>query len=260
MQVKNSNEKYLVPSLNSAGEILKYLSRARVRKATLSEISSNVNINKSTCYRILQTLVSMNFLTYDEKSKMFSLGPYLIVLGKRAEKFMDYMPTIKECMEEIVQLTNATCALVQRIDDKWFYMEKREPSTSIRVTINVGQRFKLTSGGTGKLFLAYMDREQQEKYINLLGLKKHTENTIVDKTLFMDELSSIREKGYAISIEEHVPGIDGVASPILDENGEVEMGLALIFLHTDHTKESVEEIGLLMKEKVKELSRKIYHQ
>lgn len=252
------DDKYTIPSLMSAGDILRYLSSYRVRKATLTEITKKLGINKSTCYRILQTLVNMRMVIYDPDTKTFSLGPYLIVLGKRAEEFLDYMPIVKEYLKEIVSITGSTCALVQRLENEWFYLAKEEPNASFRVTINVGQRFKLTSGSTGKLFLAYMNYDERQKIINNLGITKHTEKTIVDVEEFNKELLKIREQGYATSIEEHYLGIDGVAAPIIDSLGEVKMALTCILLHREHSEEQIKQIGEMLKVKTEEISKKIY--
>jgi IclR family transcriptional regulator, KDG regulon repressor len=258
MEQTKEDLKYTVPSLVSAGKILRFLSGYNHHRSTLIEISKKLEINKSSCYRLLNTLTQMKMLSFDQDTKTYSLGSYLVVLGKRAEDFIDYMPTVKEYLKLSVQTTNSTCALVENIDDEWIYLEKEEPSSPVRVTINIGQRFKINSGATGKLFLAYMDYEKQQNYINQLNLLPFTSQTIIEKQAFEKELNTIRNQGYSISLEEHYPGIDGVSVPIFDRKGQVQMAITSIIVHSDQTKVQLHVIAERLKELSKELSEKIY--
>ncbi|WHZ00893.1 IclR family transcriptional regulator [Neobacillus sp. YX16] len=250
--------KYIIPSLVSAGRIIRYLSSYRHNRSTLVEISKKLNINKSTCYRILLTLTEINLLSYDSDTKTYSLGPYLVVLGKRVEEFIDYMPIVKEYLKQAASITKSTCALVQKFDDEWVYIEKEEPLVPFRISISLGQRFKLTSGATGKLFIAYMDNEKQQEVINKTNLIAFTDKTITDRSAFEEELMKIRTEGYAISFEEHVAGIDGISVPILDRSGNVQMAITSVLVHNSNSQNTNIILAEKLKELSKELSEKIY--
>jgi DNA-binding IclR family transcriptional regulator len=55
-------------------------------------------------------------------------------------------------------------------------------------------------------------------YQNLV-LNKYTTNTITDLDSLMKELVKIREKGYAVDVEEHEQGVACIASPVFDHRG-----------------------------------------
>lgn len=258
MKKNVSNERYIVPSLISAGKILKYLSKNHHKQATLGELSQRLDINKSTCYRLLHTLTHMSYLNYDIETKTYSLGSYLVVLGKKAEEFIDYIPIVKKYLKQFVLLTKNTTALVQRIGNEWVYVDKEEPSTPVRVTINIGQSFKLNSGATGKLFLAYMEPRERERIIDELGLIPFTDKTITDREEFNRELEKVRKKNYSVSLEEHYPGIDGISVPIFDRHGKVQMAITTVVVHTKKNKKEFEQIAESLKEMANELSEKIY--
>jgi IclR family transcriptional regulator, KDG regulon repressor len=250
--------KYIIPSLVSAGKILRYLSSNKHNRATLGEISKKLGINKSTCYRLLLTLTEIKLLNYESDTKTYSLGPYLVVLGKRAEEFIDYMPLVKEYLKHAAKVTNSTCALVQQIDDEWVYMEKEEPLVPFRISINIGQKFKLTSGATGKLFIAYMDYHKQQEIVNEYGLTAFTNNTITEKSAFEEELMKIRSQGYSLSFEEHYAGIDGISVPIFDRTGKVQMAITSILVHNSNAQKENILLAEKLKHLTKELSEKIY--
>jgi IclR family transcriptional regulator, KDG regulon repressor len=245
--------KYIIPSLVSAGSIIRYLSSYKHNRSTHGEISKKLNINKSTCYRILITLTEINLLSYDSDTRTYSLSPNLVVLGKRVEEFIDYMPIVKEYLKQAANITKSTCALVQPFDDDWVYIEKEEPLVPFRISISIGQRFKLFSGATGKLFIAYMDYEKQQEILNNSSLKAFTDKTITDKSAFEEELMKIRAQGYSISFEEHVSGIDGISVPIFDRSGKVKMAITAISVHKPTSKDT----NIMLAEKLKELSMEL---
>ena len=82
--MENKNVRSEVPALESTIKILEYLSRYNHRASSLADICKDVNINKSTCHRILKVLENHNYVVYNEDKKQYSLGSSLVVLGARA--------------------------------------------------------------------------------------------------------------------------------------------------------------------------------
>lgn len=220
-----------VPALESTIKILNYLSRYSHHKSTLSDISKAININKSTCHRILKVLEHHNFIFYNQEKKQYSLGSYLVVLGARASEFIDYLEISKPYLKELCNDTQQTIVLLEPVsDDRLVYIAKEEPQLHIRVTVSIGQRFPLTSASFGKCYLAFMDEAKSLEIVKKIGLKQFTSKTITDIDLFMEELRRVRTLGYAESYGEHTKGVCGVAAPIFDLNGNVKQVIGCLFL------------------------------
>ncbi|WP_165859368.1 IclR family transcriptional regulator [Desulfofundulus salinus] len=248
---KNRSE---VPAVETAIKILEYLSRYKHRLSTLSEISRDLSINKSTCYRILKVLNEYRFVSYDEDSKHYSLGSYLIVLGARAAEFIDYLKTARPHLKWLAEQTGQTSVLVEPISgNRLMYVAKEEPNRPVRVTVSIGQYFPITSASFGKCFLAFLDEKEAEEIIRKVGIKQFTNRTITNIEQFMEHLKQIRAKGYAESYEEHTPGICGVSAPIFDLYGNVNMVIACIGLAAQMNP----EVMPFYAEKVKEAARRI---
>jgi len=64
----------------------------------------------------------------------------------------------------------------------------------------------------GKAVLAYMDSQAQAPHLQ--NLKAFTRLTITDPLTLEEELTKVRQMGFAVEIEEHTDGISGVAVPI----------------------------------------------
>jgi DNA-binding IclR family transcriptional regulator len=60
-----------------------------------------------------------------------------------------------------------------------------------------------------------MPHEQAAKIVQTNGLPRFTDNSIVDIDLYFNELSQVKEKGYAVDDEEYIMGVRAVASPLI---------------------------------------------
>ena len=164
MEKNNAKERSEVPALESTIKILNYLSRFTTKERSLSQISKNLSINKSTCHRILRSLTQHQFVSYDEDSKQYTLGPYLIVLGSRATEFVDYLKLAKPFLKWISEETGMTSVLLEPTSqDRLMYVAKEEsdsPKNPIQVTVKLGQQFPLTGASFGKCYLAHLEEKK----------------------------------------------------------------------------------------------------
>lgn len=220
-----------VPAVEAAIRILEYLSRYKNRSSPLSDISKNLSINKSTCHRILKALEDYHFVYFDAESKLYSLGSYLIVLGARASEFTNYLEVTKPVLRWLCAESNQTSVLLEPISDiKLMYVAKEEANLPIRVTVSVGQQFPVTSASFGKCYLAFSDESVAEKLIKKIGFIKFTNKSITNVQQFKDELDKVRQEGYALSFEEHTPGVFGIAAPIFDQHKKVILVIGCVGL------------------------------
>lgn len=250
----SEEKKSLAPSVDTAIDILTFLGKYKNRNSTLTEISVGIGTNRSTCYRILQTLVDRKIINYKNETKRFSLGTYLMVLGSRASEHIDYMAIAREYLVKIAELTQSSCGIVQRIGDEWVYIDKVIPSTPYSITIKTGQRFPLNAGSTAKLIMSYLSDEERKEVLTRIGLKKYTKNTKTEMNDFLEALPRIKEQGFAISIEEHVEGIVGMAFPVTNRIGELEFVITIVLLNSGKKEEDLTKIAHRVKALTDELT------
>lgn len=81
--MEKAEENYKVPNLEKGIAVLEYLSLYTMGK-TLQEIKSELDISQTTAYRILNTLVRLGYLIYNEDTKHYKLSRKLLTLGFRS--------------------------------------------------------------------------------------------------------------------------------------------------------------------------------
>ena len=112
----------------------------------------------------------------------------------------------------------------------------------------------------GKVLLGCAQKEVREAYDrNVIGagnLEKRTSATIVDRHKFLEHLSTVAVRGFAVDQEECAPGLCCVASPVFDADGNVVAALSISGPSVRLTEERLlGEIGPLVMTAAEQLSR-----
>jgi len=110
------------------------------------------------------------------------------------------MELVKEAapyLKELRGQSNETVHLAVLDEGKVLYLAKEEPSQSIRMVSRVGRHVPAHCTGLGKVLLAYLGEEEREKIIRGKGLASLTKNTITGEGKLGQEISKIREQGFA---------------------------------------------------------------
>ena len=134
------------------------------------------------------------------------------------------MELVKEAASYLKQLreqSNETVHLAVLDEGEVLYLDKEESPQSIRMVSQVGRRLPAHCTGLGKVLLANLDEEEQEKIIEEKGLPRFTESTITDKKKLREELSKVRHQGFAEDRGEHEQDVHCLAAPIKDHSGKV---------------------------------------
>lgn len=250
--------RYTAPAVEIAGRILRYLSSYRHPIATLAEISKAVKGNRSTCMRVLQSLLNYGLVSYNQLTRRYSLGPYLVVLGNRAAEQLDYLSEATAGLKRLAELTGSTCVASMRYgQDQIMYVAKEEPPSPIHVSVAVGQRFPITAGSHGKCFLAWLPEPEVEDLLSRLHLQAFTPRTITETAAFKEHLQAVRAAGYATSLEEHYPGINGVAAPVFDLTGRILLTLSIIGTTAVLSEEKVPDIAGVVRQVAADVTRRI---
>lgn len=205
---------YTVPAVESAVRLLNYLKTRGGWGSSLSEACGELKIARSTGFNILKTLERNGLVEFDPQSKRYELGWALASLGAAVSEQKSFVVTARPFLRELGRDTGLTCVLAQRVEDQLVIVHKEESSNDIRVTATVGERYPVAAGAIGKALMGQMTDAEVLSYIERRGLTRHTETSVVAAEGFLSELTLTREKGFATSHEEYVPGVNVVAAPI----------------------------------------------
>lgn len=212
--------------IDRALEILTILSK-ETNGLSVSGIARKLSLPPSSIHRILASLKENNFIIQDEESRKYKIGYKLYTLCSNISQnniLVNLAKPIMEILANDIHMTVVLCVMEENHIMNVACIESDEHSMYM---VKIGKQMPLYSTSAGRVFSAYMDRQTVKEIYENIELKPSTPYTKTEVQELFRELDSIREKGYALIDEELQMGIQGVASPIFDNNKKVIAALAL---------------------------------
>ena len=206
-------KKYQAPIVKKAFLILEVISKS-AQGLKISEISSRLNISKSTVHGITAALEEQSAILRDPVSKKYTIGITLMELGRAAYERLDFKIIARPFMEELMEQCQESVFLGIRNAHKVTVIDIVESRKDFKISSPIGTTLPLLAGAIGKLFLSQMDAKDSQKYLNSNPLIKFTTNTIIDPGKYAKELEKVRKNGYAFDDEEYISGVRAVVAPV----------------------------------------------
>ncbi|AKL94153.1 transcriptional regulator KdgR [Clostridium aceticum] len=212
--------KETVQSVDRALSILEVLSDYE-EGVGITEISSKIDLHKSTVHRLLVTLIYKGYVEQNPNTNKYRLTLKLLELGNKLIDKMDILSVAKPYLQQLKEVTNEVVHLVVREGTEIVYIDKVESDNKIRMHSRIGTRSPMYCTSVGKAIMAYLSEEEVEGIWQDSEIKRFTQYTITDLQEMKKNLTKIRELGYALDEEENELGIRCIGSPIFAHNGEV---------------------------------------
>lgn len=243
-----------VAVINKATDILECLIKYP-NGISLGDISQAVNINKSTVYRILHTLMQSTYVMQDPVTGLYKLGGRFLLYSSFISNF-DKKALILPYMKEYSDETGFSTNLAVLENDFSLTILSYAPNTnsSIKLMAETGFKSELYRIATGKIFLSSFSEEKLEKYLETHQLVSVTQNTITDKDVLREDLLLTQKRGYSIERMENEEKIIALAVPVKNYTGEVVAALANMALSQYVNDSDIPVLGEQLKETGEKIS------
>ena len=197
--------------------------------SSVEELSSEIQLPKSTTYRFLKTLQTRGFVDASAEYGKYRLGSSLSLLSKNISQ-NGQNGTLCELalpvMRRLTSETGETIFLCIKSGRETICIECIESRQSIIARFFVGEVRPLYVGAASKALLAFLP-DQDIETIMQQKLSRVTKNTITEPVKLKKEIKEIREKGHAYSDQEFIVGARAISAPVFDERGSVAASLTL---------------------------------
>ena len=196
------------------------------RGLTAKQVAGLTRLPVSTVHRFLANLVTAGFLTRDGDGN-YRLGIACFTIGQAAVGQLDIRRLSLPYLRELNQQTRETIHLTVRHGLSAVYVEKLDSPEPLRIHSRIGASVPLYCSAVGKVMLAYMPEDEQDRILPELSLKRLTPNSVGNLQELKTELYRVHKNGYACDLEEHELHIRCVAAPIWDHTGGVQSSLSI---------------------------------
>lgn len=245
-----------VKTVDRLVEILDYFTLEQ-HSLSLAEVSTHLNLPKSTLHRFLKSLETHGILRRDRNSKKWQLGYHLIAWGNLATESTTLREIARPFMCDLVDEAGETAILTIYHDHEVIVIDMCETSHSVRLKMAIGTQRAPHAGASSKVLLAYLPEEEVVAIVEEKGLPKLCTNTITDLPSLKEELKRIRLRGYADSLEETDLGAWGVATPIYDWRGCVAGAIGLAGPTQRYSKDKLDQFVELCRKQARQISEQV---
>jgi len=194
---------------------------------TLSNLSTELDLHKSTLIRLLSCLEAEGFIEktdggdYRLSIKAYEIGSaYYLSRLSVAQVARSYTTKLVERWQ-----LSANQAVLDH--DEIVYIDIVEPNQPLRVKFSIGSRAEVHCTALGKVLVSEMDPSSVLAILAAKGMKRYTPKTITDPDRYLESLAAVRALGYALDQEEIIHGVRCVAAPIRGANGQIISALSL---------------------------------
>ena len=212
---QNQNKTSSIQVITRAAKILRTL-REHPKGLSLSQISKEVDLARSTVQRIVSALEQENLVTAASANSGFRLGPEIARLAGAVHS--DLKEELRPFLIQLSNMINETVDLSVLDNGKVLFVDQIIAAHPLQATSQPGASFPLHCTANGKAILASLSKTEIE---NLLPeqLRSYTDKTITNRDDLLKELDMVRREGVAFSREEHIEGICAVGAVVVDRLG-----------------------------------------
>lgn len=254
---ERAGTRYTINSIARAIQIIESLA-AEGEPVRLSDLSERVGLHRTTLFHILATLQAHGWVARDP-ARRYTLGARFLAISSQYLRHLlafDIGALARPYMESLWRAFNETVHLSVLDKANWAVIDVDyiESTRELRTAGSIGQPRPLYCTASGKVFLAYLPDEEREAYLAATPLTARTDRTITDVRRLREELSAVRELGYALDDREYDADIFCLAAPVFKAPGQPGAALVVSFPANRLQVRAVEAVSQQLKEVARQVS------
>ena len=187
--------------------------------ASLMELSEKLHLHKSTVHRLVMILERHRIVERQPHTGRYQLGLRLFELGSVAIARFNIRERARLHLQRLVLEVDETVHLCVLDSGEVLYLDKIEPSRSVRMASRIGRRNAVHCSAVGKAMLAHLPEREVDQILEQRGLARQTSKTMVTVADLKADLKTTLKRGYAFDNEEAEEGLRCVGAAILGRNG-----------------------------------------
>ncbi|QBX99890.1 hypothetical protein E2K80_03365 [Rhodophyticola sp. CCM32] len=205
-------------TLSKGLEILSFLG-SQGDPVSLRTVMAGLGMTKPTAHRLLATLVDHGMVRFDSGANTYCLGMRIFELSRQVWRDLDLRSAAMGEMQKLHTETGETILLAILTPDGGVYIDELQSRHHLREQPRVGQRVPLWRSAIGKALISGLGYSERTRLLNDDAAAIRQSPVYRDVRELTWQLDLVNARGYAIEIEEDMPGISGVAAPIVDHRG-----------------------------------------
>lgn len=213
------------------------------RPMSLGELTDLLNIDRSSVYRLVNTLKLRGLLSQSEETKAYTLGPAIWQLASQMRQSNPLLQVAREYVRSLAEQTGETAHLAAREGNHIVFLDYALTSQIVGVSIGSGRVEPLHCTSLGKALMTDMNVAEIRELLGEESLRKYTPKTITSIRKLAAECEQVRQRGYAVDDIEFREGVRCIAAPIRDFDGQIVAAMGISAPSNRLTKAQLNKVG-----------------
>lgn len=217
-------------SISRLFALLRCLGQVAEGGEKVTQLAQAVGLSQPTTHRLLRGLVEEGMVEQDPRSKRYRLSLEFFALAARAGHSGNLRELVRPSLLRLSAALGDSLFLLARTGFDAICLDRSEGPYPIRTfTGDIGGRVALGVGQGSLAILAFLADEERETVIRY-NLPRLQDFHLYDEVFLRAEIETVRQLGYAGRNTNVLPGMAGLAVPILDRNGHAVAALSVATL------------------------------
>ena len=217
---KKPGQASFIQSLDRGLTILQTVARSK-QPVGLGELSELLDVDRSSVFRLAQTLRRRGFLATPAGRKDYILGSAMWTLSRQYDWGNMLVRVAHEELKSLAQGLNETAHLAIREGKNALFIDSVHARHLVVVAGQSGELVPLYATAHGKALLADCAESDLSAIFGAKKLEQFTKTTIATLPALAKECAAIRRRGYALDEAEYMEGVRCVAAPVRMADGTI---------------------------------------
>jgi DNA-binding IclR family transcriptional regulator len=219
-----------VQSIEVGGRLLQALVQAG-QPMMLRDIASGADVTPAQAHAYLVSFRKLGLVEQDAATGRYQLGPFALQLGLARMRAFNPLRFAGEAAARL----SAELGLMVTVTVWGSFgptiVQVHEAADQVHVNLRAGAVYSLTGTATGRVFGAFLPATALAPRLEeelAEGSRRQRIGALATRERFDLEVTLVRGQGYAVAEGSPIPGINGLAAPVFDHTGQLQLVITLI--------------------------------
>lgn len=218
-----------VQAIETGLAVLDVLASAK-RPMMLKDIAAAAKMHPAKVHRYLVSFQAMNYAEQDA-SGLYRLGISALKLGLACMEQIDALRLATQVLDELSAITGETVFAAIWGSQGPTIVQWRDSSHPVTVNVRPGSVLPLLLSATGRVFLAFSDKEMLEPFLKreLARRKAMPTDSFPCTVMHVQELiKTIQGEGVGRVFGDLLAGVTSVSAPVFDYSGKLVLAITTL--------------------------------
>jgi DNA-binding IclR family transcriptional regulator len=189
------------------------------------ELSRQLKLSPPSAHNLLKTLVAAGFAETNPTTRQYRLGLAAVRLGSGSDPLTNMRTFTRPFIESFAGEFDETIAVLTWQDGQAVVVDWIQAEHPLAVTHNHGVVERPLVFASGRVLLAYQNREEQMRHIKAETLSTLGGQTPSTASGMLELLSRIKHDGYALTENVANSGVIALGAPVFDGSGRLLLAI-----------------------------------